>query len=207
MIPSVILLAGVTALPIIYLVVIISSVILLAGVMAMPYLVVTFNRLVNLNNLIQNAWHNVETELKRRYDLIPNLVSTVKGYAKHEKEVLERVIAARTGAVQSTGSPRNQARDENELVRALRELFVVVERYPQLKARESFLTLQEELIDTENRIQAARRFYNGNVKDLNNLVAQFPSNLIARGFGFRPAEFFEIDNAVEWYPAAVKFSG
>jgi LemA protein len=181
--------------------------VLVAAAIGLPivYVITTFNRLVNLKNLIQNSWHNVETELKRRYDLIPNLVNTVKGYARHEREVLERVIAARAGALESTGSPRHQARDENALVRALRDLLVVVERYPQLKAEQGFLTLQDELIDTENRIQAARRFYNGNVKDLNNLVAQFPSNLIARLFGFQPAEFFEIDHAIERHPVAVKF--
>ena len=168
------------------------------------YLIATFNRLVNLKNLIRNSWHNVETELKRRYDLIPNLVSTVKGYASHEKEVLRRVAAARDGAVRSTGSPRSQAADENALVHALRGLFVVVEGYPQLKASANFLALQDELINTENRIQAARRFYNGNVKDLNNLIGQFPSNLIARRFEFQPAEFFEIENAVERQAVAAK---
>jgi len=168
------------------------------------YGIATFNRLVNLNNLIRNSWHNVETELKRRYDLIPNLVNAVEGHTKHEREVLERVVAAREGAVKSTGSPRTQATDENELVRALRGLFVIVEGYPQLKASTNFLALQDELINTENRIQAARRFYNGNVKDLNNLIGQFPSNLIANSFKFQPAEFFEIENAVERRPVAVK---
>jgi LemA protein len=169
------------------------------------YTVATFNRLVNLRNLVRNAWQNVDAELKRRYDLIPNLLETVKGYAAHEKDVLERVVSARATAVRSTGSPRSQAEDENALVRALRELFVVVEGYPQLKASSHFLSLQRELTNTENRIQAARRFYNGNVKDLNDLIAQFPSNLIANACHFQPAEFFEIDHAVEHDPVPVKF--
>jgi LemA protein len=169
------------------------------------YVVAIYNRLVNLGNLTRNSWHNVDTELKRRYDLIPNLVKTVQGYAHHEREVLERVVAARNGAVRSTGSPSSQARDENELVRALRGLFVVAEGYPQLKASENFQSLQAELINTENRIQAARRFYNGNVKDNNNLVQQFPSNLVAGACHFEPAEFFEIESALEREPVGVRF--
>jgi LemA protein len=169
------------------------------------YVVALYNRLVNLTNLTLNSWRNVDTELKRRYDLIPNLVKTVQGYTHHERDVLQKLVAARQGAVESTGSPSTQARDENELVRALRQVFVLVEGYPQLKASENFQSLQAELINTENRIQAARRFYNGNVKDLNNAVQQFPSNLIAGAFHFQPAEFFEIERAVEREPVAVRF--
>jgi LemA protein len=169
------------------------------------YVVAIYNRLVNLNYLIRNAWSNIDTELKRRYDLIPNLVETVKGYATHEKEVLEKVTEARASAVASTGSPASQARDENELVHALRQMFAVVEGYPQLKANQHFLGLQEELINTENRIQAARRFYNGNVRDVNSLIGQFPSNLIAGQFGFKPAEVFEIEDVQARQPVAVKF--
>jgi len=169
------------------------------------YVIAAYNRLVNLRNLTLNSWRNVDTELKRRYDLIPNLVKTVQGYAQHEKAVLEKLMAARQGAVQSTGSPSSQARDENELVRALRQVFVLVESYPQLKASQNFQSLQDELINTENRIQAARRFYNGNVKDLNNAVQQFPSNLIAGAFHFQPAEFFEVERALEREPVAVRF--
>ncbi len=169
------------------------------------YAVAIYNRLVNLRYLIHNAWSNIDTELKRRYDLIPNLVETVKGYAAHEKEVLERVTEARARAVASTGSPGSQARDENVLVQALRQMFAVVEGYPQLKANQNFLALQKELINTEDRIQAARRFYNGNVKDLNSLIVQFPSTLIARQFGFQPAEFFEIEDVQARKPMAVKF--
>jgi LemA protein len=173
-------------------------------VLPLVYVVVIFNRLVNLKNLVPNAWRNVDTELKRRYDLIPNLVDAVKGYTAHEGNVLEHVVAARTNAVHSTGSPGSQAVDENELVKALRQLFVVVEGYPELKASEHFRSLQDELINTENRIQAARRFYNGNVKDLNTLVEQFPSRLVANFFQVKPAEFFEIENALERQPVVVK---
>jgi LemA protein len=169
------------------------------------YVIAIYNRLISLNNLIQNAWSNIDTELKRRYDLIPNLVDTVKGYAAHEKEVLQRVTEARVRAVESTGSPGSQARDENVLVQALRQMFAVVEGYPQLKANQNFLALQEELANTENRIQAARRFYNGNVKDLNSLIGQFPSNLIANQFCFKPAEFFEIEDVQARQPVPVKF--
>jgi LemA protein len=182
-------------------------ILIVAAVILVPsiYVIAVYNRLINLKNLIRNAWHNVDTELKRRYDLIPNLVQTVKGYARHERDVLERVTAARTSAVNSTGSPGSQAQDENELVRALRQLFVVAEGYPQLKASDSFRSLQEELVNTENRIQAARRFYNGNVKDLNNLVEQFPSKLIADAFQIKPAEFFEIEHAMERDAVPVRF--
>jgi LemA protein len=166
--------------------------------------IVTYNRLVGLRQLIDNSWSNVDTELKRRYDLIPNLVETVKGYAAHEQAVLERVVQARQQAVQSTGSPEHQAADENELVRALKGVLVVAEGYPQLKANENFLQLQHELTNTENRIQAARRFYNGNVKDLNTLIAQFPSSIIARQGSFEPAEFFQIDSVFEREPVKVK---
>jgi LemA protein len=169
------------------------------------YVLITYNRLVNLNNLISNAWHNVDAELKRRYELIPNLVDVVKGYAQHEKNVLERVLASRASAVASIGSPSSQAHDENQLVHALRQLFAVVEGYPQLKASQQFLALQEELVNTENRIQAARRFYNGNVRDLNNAVEQFPGRLVAETFRFEPTEFFEIEWAVEREPVSLKF--
>ncbi len=181
--------------------------VIVAVLVLMPvvYVIVIYNRMVNLRQLIENAWSNIDTELKRRYDLIPNLVNTVKGYAAHEKDVLERVVEARAKAQASTGSPAAQAADENVLVRALRQVFALAEGYPQLKASENFRALQDELVNTENRIQAARRFYNGNVKDLNNLVLQFPSNLLASGFKVRAAEFFEIENAVERQPAAVKF--
>lgn len=152
-----------------------------------------YNGLVKLRYQCRESWADVDTELKRRYDLIPNLVEIVKGYAKHEREVLEDVARLRSSALASSGSPASQAADENRLIQALRQLLVVVERYPDLKADEHFLELQGELANTEDRIQAARRFYNANVRDYNVRVEQFPSNLIAGAFSFKPEEFFEIE--------------
>jgi LemA protein len=158
------------------------------------YIVGTYNRCVRLKNLVPESWSNVETELKRRYDLIPNLVETVKGYAAHEREVLEAVVRARAAAIASTGEPESQARDENVLVGSLKSLFAVAEGYPNLKADRHFMHLQQELVETENRIQAARRFYNANVRDLNTLTEMFPSNLIANATGIRRAQYFETDD-------------
>jgi LemA protein len=160
-----------------------------------------YNSLVGLRNHVKESWSDVDTELKRRYDLIPRLVSTVKGYAAHEKEVLEKVTEARTRALHSTGSPRSQAVDENELVRNLKSLFAVVERYPDLKASGNFLELHRELVNTEDRIQAARRFYNGNVREYNNRVQMFPSTIVASTFNFKEAEFFEIEEMERAVPA------
>lgn len=174
-------------------------------VLVVVYVVAIYNRLVNLRALMENAWSNIETELKRRYDLIPNLVATVKGYTAHESAVLEKVTQARQQAMATHVDRQRQARDENQLAQAMRQVFAVVEGYPQLKASEQFLALQKELANTENRIQAARRFYNGNVKDNNSLVQQFPSSLLARAFGFEEASFFEIESALERQPVAVGF--
>jgi LemA protein len=160
-------------------------------------LVGMYNSLVRGRNHVKESWAGIDTELKRRYDLIPNLVETVKGYAKHEREVFERVVEARSRAVASTGSPASQARDENVLVAALRQMFAVVEGYPDLKASQNFLALQGQLTETEDRIQAARRFYNANVRDYNNRCQMFPTNVLANIFHFEPAEFFEIDAALE----------
>lgn len=170
------------------------------------YVIGTYNRMVNLRELIENAWSNIDTELKRRHDLIPNLVSTVKGYAAHEKEVLERVVAARNLAMQPHDDLVKLVRDENQLAKAMRSVLAIAEGYPELKASQNFLRLQEELVNTENRIQAARRFYNGNVKDLNTLVQQFPSNLLAGQFGFNETAFFELDSALEREPVKVKMN-
>lgn len=166
------------------------------------FLIVQYNGLVTLKNHIRDAWANIDTELKRRYDLIPNLVATVKGYAAHEREVLERVTDLRNRCAANHGSPGEQAADENQLVEALKRLLVVVENYPQLKADQHFLKLQEELINTEDRIQAARRFYNGNVRDYRNRCEAFPSNIVAGMFGFRPEEFFSVEPAVREVPSA-----
>jgi LemA protein len=175
-----------------------------AAVLILIWVALTYNVLVRLRNTCKESWAGVDTELKRRYDLIPNLVETVRGYAQHERETLTRVVEARTRAVASTGSPGSQARDENALVDSLRQLFAVVERYPDLKASGNFLKLQEELTDTEDRIQAARRFYNANVRDLNNRVEVIPSNLIAHLFGFTREEFFEIENVTQRAAPEVK---
>jgi LemA protein len=158
------------------------------------WVVITYNGLVRLRQHCRESWSGIDTELKRRYDLIPNLVETVRGYAAHEREVLARVTEARTRAVASTGSPASQARDENALVGSLRQLLAVAEQYPDLKASANFLALQSELANTENRIQAARRFYNANVRDLNTRVEVFPSSLIASLCGFGKEEFFEIED-------------
>jgi LemA protein len=164
-------------------------VVLVAGVLS-------YNRFVNQRQLIDNAWANVETELRRRYDLIPNLVETVKGYAAHERSTLEAVVQARSEAVNDHGPPNDQAGSENVLVSALRGLLALSEAYPELKANHSFLELQQQLTITEDRIQAARRFYNNNVRDYNQRVQSVPSNLTARLFGFDAREYFNIDHAV-----------
>ena len=166
------------------------------------FVAVQYNGLVRLKNYIRNAWANVDSELKRRYDLVPNLVATVKGYAAHEREVLERVTELRNRCAANNGPPNAQAADETQLVDALKRLLVVVENYPQLKADEHFLKLQQELINTEDRIQAARRFYNGNVRDYRNKCEAFPSNLVAGMFGFKPEEFFSVEPAVKEVPSA-----
>jgi len=164
-----------------------------------------FNGLVRTRNACDESWADIDTELRRRYDLIPNLVETVKGYAAHEKETLDRVVKARNVAMASTGSPASQAKDENVLVGALRQLFALAESYPNLKANENFLKLQEELANTEDRIQRSRRFYNGNVRDLGNRIGTFPSNIIANMFGFARREYFEIEDAVVREPVKVQF--
>ena len=158
--------------------------------------VVSYNRFVSQRTLVQDAWANIDTELRRRYDLIPNLVETVKGYAAHEKEVLENVTRARAMAASATGSPAEQAAAEGPLVAALRQLMLVVENYPDLKANQNFLQLQTELSNTEDRLQTARRFYNANVRDYNRRVKQFPSVVVANLFNFEEEEFFEVEDAL-----------
>ena len=157
------------------------------------WLIGTWNGLVRLRNHCDESWSGIDTELKRRHDLIPNLVEVVKGYAKHERETFEAVVAARTLAQSEMGTPSQQADAENGLVRALRGLFFVSESYPDLKASENFLSLQRQLSNTEDRIQSARRFYNANVRDMNNRVESFPSSIVAGMGGFRRREFFEVE--------------
>jgi LemA protein len=158
--------------------------------------IASYNRFVSQRNLVRDAWANIDTELRRRYDLIPNLVETVKGYASHEREVFENVTKARAMATAATGSPAEQAAAEGPLVAALRQLFAVVENYPDLKANQNFLALQSELSNTEDRLQTARRFYSANVRDYNRRVQSFPSNVIAGWFGFKEEQFFEVDEAL-----------
>lgn len=158
--------------------------------------IASYNRFVSQRNLVRDAWANIDTELRRRYDLIPNLVETVKGYASHEREVFENVTKARAMATAATGSPAEQAAAEGPFVAALRQLFAVAENYPELKANKNFLALQAELSNTEDRLQTARRFYNSNVRDYNRRVQSFPSNVIARSFGFTEEQFFEVDEAL-----------
>jgi LemA protein len=177
--------------------------IIIAAVILLPvvFVVAQYNALVALKNYIRESWSNVDTELKRRYDLIPNLVAAVKGYAAHEREVLERVTELRNRCVANNGSPSEQAVDEKQLVDSLKQLLVVVENYPQLKGDQNFLKLQTELVNTEDRIQAARRFYNGNVRDYRNKCEIFPSNLVAKMFGFKSeGDFFSVPPSVQEVP-------
>ncbi len=166
-------------------------------VILLIWVMLTYNRFVSLRQHLLDSWSGIDVELKRRYDLIPNLVSSVKGYARHESEVIERVVAARTTAVASTGSPGSQVGDEQRLVSDLGRMLALAESYPDLKADRQFQNLQEELVNTEDRLAAARRFYNGNVRTLNSLCASFPTSLVARLGSFNPADFFELDAVIE----------
>lgn len=163
-----------------------------------------YNRLVGTNNQCTEAWSNVETELQRRYDLIPNLVETVKGYALHERQLLEEVTRLRQVCETNHGTPNQQAETENRLAGVLDTLMVRLEAYPDLKANQNFLALQQELANTEDRIQAARRFYNGNVREMNNRVQMFPSNLIAGIFHFGGRQYFELHEAAAREPVPVR---
>lgn len=180
-------------------------IVIVVALLPLIWVIVTYNNLVSLRLHCYNAWSQIDTELKRRYDLIPNLVEVVRGYAKYERNVLETVTEARAKAVASTGTPASQAADENNLIFSLRQLFGVVENYPVLKASENFLKLQTELVNTEDRIQAARRFYNGNVRDCNTMIQSFPSLIIADLFGFKQQEFFDIEDTGLRMAPAVSF--
>ena len=175
-----------------------EGIVTLAVLAAFPalFVIATFNRLVRARNHCNEAWSGIDTELKRRYDLVPNLVATVRGYAQHERDLLEQVTALRDQCARNDGTPRQQAESEQPFQRALHALIMRVENYPDLKASGNFLELQRELANTEDRIQAARRFYNGNVRENNNLVQMFPSSLVAGLFHFGLREFFEIDDEV-----------
>jgi LemA protein len=167
--------------------------IFLAAVIAAVYVLVTYNAFVVLKNRVKEAWSDIEVQMKRRYDLIPNLVEVVKGYAAHEKNTLEAVIQARNAAMSAGGSMEDKAKAENALTGTLKSLFALSENYPNLKANENFLELQRELTDTENKIQASRRFYNANVLALNTKLEMFPSNIIGKFFNFVKQEFFKLD--------------
>jgi LemA protein len=171
------------------------------------YLIFTYNGLVKLNVRVEEAWSDITVQLKRRYDLIPNLVSSVKGYAKHEAGVFERVTEARANAISANG-PAEAAKAENMLTDALKSVFAVAEAYPDLKADQNFKHLQEELVDTEDKIQAARRFYNGSARDLNIKIQVFPNTLFAGMLGFKEKEFFDVEEseqAAVQKPTEVKF--
>lgn len=179
-------------------------ILIILGVIVL-WAVFVYNGLVSLRNRAAEAWADIEVQLKRRYDLIPNLVNTVKGYATHESSVFENVTKARAIALGTSGmAEKGQA--ENMLSGALKSIFAIAEAYPDLKANTNFLELQRELSDTENKIQAARRFYNANVRDLNTSIEKFPSNIIAGAFNFSKKEFFDLaDNDVAQNPVEVKF--
>lgn len=168
------------------------------------WLILIFNGLVVLRTRTKEAWADIDVQLKRRYDLIPNLVETVKGYATHERELLERVTQARAKAMEA-GGVQEKAQAENMLSSTLKSLFAVAENYPDLKASQNFLELQRELTDTEDKVQAARRFYNANARDLNIKIEVFPSNLVAGALGFKKMEFFELAEAAAREPVKVKF--
>lgn len=182
------------------------TIILIVLVAAVLWLVFAYNRFVNLRNRAKEAWSDIDVQLKRRYDLIPNLVETVKGYASHERELLEKVTEARTMAMaaEQSGNPKKIGEAENFLSSTLKSLFAVSENYPDLKASVNFLELQRELRDTEDKIQAARRFYNANVRDLNTKTESFPDKIVAGAFNFKSMEFFEIEGEAR-EPVAVKF--
>jgi len=157
------------------------------------WIISAYNGLVVLKNRAKEAWSDIDVQLKRRYDLIPNLVETVKGYASHEKETFQKVTEARNMAMQAT-TPEAKAKAENMLTSTLKSLFAVAENYPELKANQNFLQLQDELSDTENKISSSRRFYNGNVRDFNTKIEVFPNNLIAGMLGFKKFEYFEVSD-------------
>ncbi len=176
----------------------ISIIVIVAAV-----LILLYNRLVRLRQNVREGWSAIDTELRRRYELVPNLVSVVKGYAAHERDTLEEVIRARNAALANNGAPTEQAASENELTGALRHLFAVSEDYPDLKASGHFLDLHKQLVETEDRISKVRRYYNATVRELNTAVETFPTLLIASSFGFHPEDYFEINDTAATDPVGV----
>ena len=183
----------------------IALVLLAVPVLVIIWLIGIYNGLVRLRNRVKNAWSQIDVQLKRRYELIPNLVETVKGYASHERETLEAVTAARQQAINVSDSVAEQAQAENMLSQTLRSLFAVAEAYPDLKANQNFLALQEELTSTENKISFSRQHYNDSVMTYNNKTEMFPSNIVAGSFNFEAAEFFEVSGAEEREAPKVSF--
>lgn len=181
-----------------------TTILIVVIVAVVLWLISIYNSLIRLKNRVDEAWSDIDVQLKRRYDLIPNLVETVKGYASHEKELFTKVTEARSRAMQA-GSLHDKAEAENMLSNTLKSLFAVAENYPQLRASENFAKLQDELSDTENKIQAARRFYNGMVRDFNTKIQVFPNNIMAGTLGFKSREFFEIEEAKERENVKVQF--
>lgn len=181
------------------------TIILIIAVVLVGWVVLTYNSFIKGKNQFTEAWADIEVQLKRRYDLIPNLVNTVKGYATHESSAFEKVTQARSQAMQAS-SLADHGKAEGELSGTLKSLFAISEAYPELKANANFIELQKELSDTENKIQAARRFYNGTVRDFNTRLQSVPSNIIGNLFGFKSAEFFDLaDNDAAQQPVEVKF--
>lgn len=184
---------------------ILIGIIVLIVVVIGIYLWATYNGLVKLNVRVDEAWSDITVQLKRRADLIPNLIEAVKGYAAHEKSVFEEVTKARAESLNAS-SPKEAAAAENHLQAALKSIFAVAEAYPQLQASQNYLQLQGELVDTEDKIQASRRFYNGGVRELNTKIKVFPNTLFVRGLGFKEREFFEVsDSAAIAEPPRVQF--
>ena len=183
-------------------------VVLVIAVLLTIYVIMVFNSLVRGRNQATEAWSDIETHLKRRYDLIPNLVETVKGYAKHESSTLEKVVAARSAAMSQSGGANTHSAAENALSQTLKSIFALSESYPDLKANQNFIELQKEITVTESKIQVSRRFYNTMVLSFNNRAATFPSNVVAGMFSFKRHEFFELDEAEKaeaYKPAKVQF--
>jgi LemA protein len=181
-----------------------TIVLIVVGVLVL-WVIVTFNSLIRLRNRKSEALSDIDVQSKRRYDLIPNLIETVKGYAKQESGVLESVTKARTAAMNMGGNPMEKAKSEDMLSGALKSLFAVSEAYPDLKSNTNFLELQRELSDTENKMMASRRFFNNTVMDLNTKIESFPSNLIASMFGFSKDQFFAVASEAEKQPVKVSF--
>ena len=182
-----------------------TNVLIAVVVILILWVVTIYNRLISLRFRAKEAMSDIDVQLKRRFDLIPNLVETVKGYATHEKGVLENVTKARASVASNSGSPLEREKAENMLSGTLKTLFAVAENYPDLKANANFIELQKELSDTENKVQASRRFYNSTVMDLNTAIGTFPTNVMANTFGFKEEKFFETTSDAEKQPVQVKF--